>query len=107
MAKGEIIIGVSKLSPNYAAWLNNLMDGPEIIDLYGLSEEAIAGQFQRFSGLLLPGGSDIHPGLYNRPEDIHHCRDIDTKRDGLESYLIKMALEERMPVLGICRACKY
>ncbi|HJZ38922.1 MAG TPA: gamma-glutamyl-gamma-aminobutyrate hydrolase family protein [Bacteroidales bacterium] len=103
MGNRKVIIGVSKLSPNYADWLGRLQEDQEIVDLYELPEEALSIQVKRLSGILLSGGSDIDPRLYDRPEDIAHCRNIDTKRDNLETKLIHLAFASGIPVLGICR----
>ncbi len=63
--------------------------------------------------LLFSGGKDIHPSLYpRRPQDAHlsdaelieACSiEVDGPRDAFELPLARRALEERRPVLGICR----
>jgi putative glutamine amidotransferase len=103
MVNGKVTIGVSKLSPNYAAWLGRLIEDREIIDLYELPEKELPSQVKQLSGILLSGGSDIDPCLYGRPEDTGLCRNIDAKRDSLEIKLIRLAYASRIPVLGICR----
>ena len=55
-------------------------------------EEAV-NQCLSVSGILLTGGSDIHPSLYGRSADLHHCQDIDEKRDKLELALIDLGLQ--------------
>ena len=99
----RITSGVSKLSPNYAAWLNKLHDGLEIIDFYTLPLEEVIKQMSLVSGVLLTGGSDIHPGLYGRHEDFPYCKSIDIKRDELETIIIELAYQFNIPLLGICR----
>jgi putative glutamine amidotransferase len=99
----RIAIGVSKLSPNYASWLNQLHDKLEIIDLYSLPPEEVIKQLSSVSGILLTGGSDIHPGLYGRHEDLPYCRNIDVKRDEMEAIIIGLAFKFNKPLLGICR----
>lgn len=56
--------------------------------------------------LLLTGGADIHPVLYN--EDVTHARSTPTAavRDLIEWSLTRAALDAKKPVLGICRGCQ-
>ncbi|MGE9296622.1 MAG: gamma-glutamyl-gamma-aminobutyrate hydrolase family protein [Puniceicoccales bacterium] len=55
-------------------------------------------------GLLLGGGSDIFPELY-QSEAIAGCR-YDRLRDELEVYWLKLARERNLPVLAICRGAQ-
>jgi putative glutamine amidotransferase len=53
-------------------------------------------------GLLLSGGSDINPKLYDQAR--HEANDEpDDARDALEQRLLASAMERDLPVLGICR----
>jgi putative glutamine amidotransferase len=103
MTRKSMVIGVSKLSENYARWLNQLQSGLEIIDFYSLKWEDMPSHFQRISGLLLSGGGDIHPACYGREDDFPLCRGIDDRRDKIEAALIDLAFTFHLPVLGICR----
>jgi putative glutamine amidotransferase len=103
MTKNRIVIGVSKLSENYASWLGRLHNGLEIIDFYTMDFPEIASRFPDVSGLLLSGGGDIDPGLYGRNEDLSLCRGIDARRDRTEASLIELAFSFKIPILGICR----
>ncbi len=56
----------------------------------------------RLDGLLLSGGVDIDSGQYH--EDAHlHLGEVDLRLDELELSLVRWALRENLPVLGICR----
>ncbi len=57
-----------------------------------------------FDGLIISGGSDINPSLYN--SKIKMQRVYDTARDDMEQYLIKKSLAENKPILGICRGAQ-
>jgi putative glutamine amidotransferase len=103
MTKSRIVIGVSKLSTNYANWLNKLHNGLEIVDFYSLEAMDVASHFHSISGLLLTGGGDIDPNLYGRKDDLPYCKDIDARRDKLEIGLIELAFTFNIPMLGICR----
>lgn len=53
-------------------------------------------------GLLLAGGTDIHPQTYGSPAS-GQAHDPDPGRDQLEARLISKAARRGLPVLGICR----
>jgi putative glutamine amidotransferase len=52
-------------------------------------------------GLLLPGGCDLSPALYEA--DPKNALDADPVRDAFELALLDGAIERGLPVLGICR----
>jgi putative glutamine amidotransferase len=52
-------------------------------------------------GLLLSGGTDIHPSRYG--QSIHGSREIESDRDELEATAWALARSRQVPVLGICR----
>ncbi len=56
-------------------------------------------------GLLLTGGADIQPKLYGE-EPIAELGPTQPIRDELEFRLLDKALDEDMPVLGVCRGCQ-
>jgi putative glutamine amidotransferase len=53
-------------------------------------------------GLLLTGGSDVNPKLYNQPRAAE-SEPADDARDELELKLLREALASDLPVLAICR----
>ena len=58
--------------------------------------------FRRLHGLLLAGGEDIDPRLYDaEPKEV--IEKVDPDRDRVEMMLVQWAVEKRMPILGICR----
>ncbi len=58
-----------------------------------------------FDGLLLAGGLDIHPARYKKNCVVKTKENYpyDTARDDMEGNLLKKALKENKPILGICR----
>ena len=58
--------------------------------------------YERLDGLLLPGGGDIDPAHYGEPRH-EKCNEPSAERDDTELTLARWAIEEGMPVLGICR----
>jgi putative glutamine amidotransferase len=58
--------------------------------------------FDLADGILLSGGDDIHPELYNQSvTDCHKC-ECDA-RDAMECQFVRWAFDEGKPLLGICR----
>ncbi len=57
-------------------------------------------------GLLLTGGHDVSPAVYDA-EKIPQCGTPCDLRDEMESYLLGRALDEDMPILGICRGLQF
>src|SRR5690606_34932380 len=55
-----------------------------------------------FAGILLPGGPDVDPRAYGE-EILPVCGSIEPLRDRLELALARWALQEKRPILGICR----
>ena len=68
-------------------------------------ESRVAELLAHLDGLVLAGGGDIDPALYGgalHPE----LYGINPERDGLEIELARMAFEQALPTLGICRGCQ-
>jgi len=99
----QISIAVSRLAPNYEAWLQKLCPGLEIVNFDGRDPGEFRSRVREYSGLVLTGGGDIHPSLYGNPDTEHHCQGIDSKRDELEFNMLEAALTCELPILAICR----
>jgi putative glutamine amidotransferase len=56
---------------------------------------------ERLHGVIVSGGDDIHPGLYGSEELAE--KEYDHDRDELEQSYIRYALDEELPLMGICR----
>lgn len=74
---------------------------PLLIPL-ALNEETLRSIFERLDGLLIQGGVDVHPQEYGEPVE-SFCGEIDTARDETELRILRWALAEELPTLGICR----
>lgn len=58
--------------------------------------------YERTDGILIPGGVDMDPATFGeRPHE--RLGRIDPARDRVELQLVKWAVEDRKPVLGLCR----
>jgi putative glutamine amidotransferase len=69
---------------------------------YGqLPDQAIAA-LRGIDGLLIPGGWDVDPPVYGEPRR-HDTSDVDHPLDLTEIALVRAAVNEGIPVFGICR----
>jgi putative glutamine amidotransferase len=100
----NIVIGISEGSNyfNYENWIKD-EPGVEIIKLsYHLDNFK---DIEKCDGIILSGGNDINPRLYNQPDFLAYVdpKDIDEKRDEFEWNIIRHTEEVQKPLLGICR----
>lgn len=65
-------------------------------------EEDIRQQIETLDGILLTGGIDINPLLYNE-EPLPKLGFIYPDKDNFDILLVKTALELKKPILAICR----
>ncbi len=56
---------------------------------------------EQLDAVIVSGGDDIHPGLYESEE--LPDKEYDHDRDELEQSYIRYALDEGVPLMGICR----
>jgi putative glutamine amidotransferase len=76
-------------------WIVPLLDDPDTL-------RAI---YDRLDGIFLPGGVDIDPGSYNEARTSASGR-ADPDRDRTEIMLARWAMEDRKPVLAVCRGAQ-
>lgn len=62
----------------------------------------IKSYLEMIDGLILTGGHDVYPLLYDDNMDIK-CGNLYKKTDFFDINLIKMALENKIPTISICR----
>jgi putative glutamine amidotransferase len=74
---------------------------PVLIPL-DLPEEVLRAAYERLDGLLLSGGVDVAPELYGEAEHLG-LGEVDAARDAVEMALTRWALNDDLPLLGICR----
>lgn len=87
----------------YGKWLHKLDSNIQYFDLYHIPLDSALDVLKHCDGLIVSGGPDVDPARYNQAYDTVLCETIDYKRDSLEYALITLALEDKMPILGICR----
>ena len=75
---------------------------PILLPLLADQPKVMRELYERLDGLLLPGGVDIEPSTFG--EERHALlRHTDPPRDIVELQLARWALDDGMPVLGLCR----
>jgi putative glutamine amidotransferase len=88
---------------NYIDWIKS--DNPDIEIVTFKKDDKNAGEIKNCDGLILSGGVDIHPKLYNS-ENLSYCKgpeNFQLERDEFELGILKEAFERKIPVLAICR----
>ncbi len=65
-------------------------------------EEDMDTILDQVDGLLLTGGTDVNPALYEE-EKKEYTHDSDNYRDMIEFILIEKAMKRNLPILGVCR----
>lgn len=102
---GKPVIGVTKPTHGdhfaYAAiWIAVRLAGGEPLRLTARRPHTD----KWISGLVLGGGSDVYPELYEGQP--HPQGQYDRERDRMEKFWAQRARDERLPVLGICRGAQ-
>jgi len=90
---------LSKASDNYINWIESR--DIIIIDAYNISN--IDSILNLADGIILTGGEDIYPLMYNDSNNIKLCGEFDFRRDTLEKKLFDYAFNNKLPLIGVCR----
>jgi putative glutamine amidotransferase len=106
----KITIGLSRGSgspkyENYTRWLASL--GGYEVDTLDLYVEDLSVSLPLLDGLIMTGGGDIEPELYDMAEARNVCDGIEPERDRREGEMLDYCTDHRIPVLGICRGLQY
>jgi putative glutamine amidotransferase len=93
------------LSEDYV-WAVEAAGGiPVIIPITDNPEVAVQS-LSAIHGLILTGGNDVNPRMYNQAPD-YSLGEVSVKRDLVEINVLKRAIAEYdMPILAICRGCQ-
>lgn len=101
----EILI--SKIyNTHFHEWLMQTGHDLNLRDMYTVSADSIRYFLGEADGIIISGGEDVNPALYGMEDEIGKCEKIDYRRDTLEIRMIKYAMENRIPLLCICRGCQ-
>ena len=104
----DAVIGITEGSKyiNYENWIKD-EPGVKIIQLSYRKDNF--QEIEKCDGIILTGGNDINPRLYNQPDFLTYCNpdDIDEKRDEFEWKVMQYVEEHQKPLLGICRGLQF
>lgn len=75
---------------------------PTLIPLLDDEPEALRAVYEACDGILIPGGVDVDPTLFGEEPHPKLGR-IDGARDRVEMQVTRWAIEDRKPLLGLCR----
>lgn len=75
--------------------------GAEVVRIVPSSDlEAV---LESCDGFVLPGGGDVDPALYGGPSDDATLFGVNSHQDELDARVIRFGIDERRPLLGLCR----
>ena len=82
-------------------WLSSINEEIDFREFYFISGDSLEFYLERADGIVIGGGEDVNPVLYEKPEYTLDCGTIDNYRDSIETVLILYALNNNIPLLGI------
>lgn len=85
---------------NYSEWLSYHRENIQFVDL--INSENPIKDLSHCDAILYTGGQDVHPGRFEKEDEADRCS-IDLERDTLEFSTLEYALDNNLPILGICR----
>lgn len=68
----------------------------------GLNQSALREIYDRLDAVLIPGGGDVDPSYYG-DQQRYDLVNLDKVRDEAEINMIRWAVEDDLPLFGICR----
>ncbi|MBI3793062.1 MAG: gamma-glutamyl-gamma-aminobutyrate hydrolase family protein [Gemmatimonadetes bacterium] len=75
---------------------------PIMIPLYDDDLDTLREIYDRLDAVLIPGGVDMNPTSYGEQKS-ELCGALDPSRDRVELQLVRWAIADKKPVLGLCR----
>ncbi len=74
----------------------------ELVNVREASGVEARMQSGAYDGVLFTGGEDVDPTLYEEPVKYDNVQ-VNRERDDFEMALLDLAMNRRLPILGICR----
>ncbi len=102
--KKELHILISKDYENMIHnWLQQADENIITHEFYSLPIDSLEHYLNKADGMVLGGGEDVNPKLYDKPDYDSLCEDYDNYRDSIEVLMIQFAMDNKIPIFGICR----
>lgn len=102
--KEEDKVGFHAIRETYAQKI--IKHGGIPIFIPSINNENLVEEYLKLAnGILIPGGNDINPKLYNSKKS-KFTEIKEEERDYFEYTLIQKSIEKKIPILGICRGCQ-
>lgn len=93
------MVNYLKINSDYLQQVLNRNGFPFVL----IDEETLDDSLKMCDAFLVIGGDDINPEYYNENNDKNQSKDIDEYTDRVDQKIIKYAIENKIPTLGICR----
>lgn len=95
---------IDNLENNYIDYLESF--GIQLIPIPNTAKN-IQSYFENFpiKAVILSGGNDVNPQLYG--EEPEKGLAVSEERDKTEKILLEIAIEKKLPILGICRGMQF
>lgn len=90
------------MNSRYSVAIADAGAAPVMIPLFSRDMESLRAVYDRLAGILLAGGVDMDPGTFGEPPHPSLGR-IDPDRDAVELALARWSIDEKKPILGLCR----
>ena len=97
-------IGISKSESKferYLNWLNHFKIEYEVLDF--ANNEKDIKKLDDCDGLILTGGVDIYPEIFCDWDTPETKGTYVPERDGFEMNLLEKSVQQKKPILGVCR----
>jgi putative glutamine amidotransferase len=90
------------MNQRYILAVAEVRGAPVMIPLLDQDLDTLRSVYQSLDGVLIPGGVDMDPLTFGESRGSHLGR-IDPARDVVELTLTRWAIEDKKPLLGLCR----
>jgi putative glutamine amidotransferase len=98
-----IVLSKEKKDERYSNWVRHVDADFKFVSLYHTSPDSIDYYLERAVGVIITGGEDVAPDRYGKGDQVERCGDINFRRDTLEFKMVNYALNNNIPLMGICR----
>lgn len=99
----KLILVSKDYNQNISKWLKDSDGSIETREFYYIPKDSMDYFLSIADGVVIGGGADIAPSLYNNSDIEKLCETPDLFRDSIECLMINHAVDNAIPLLGICR----